>query len=148
VTRSRKIAVAAVVFLAALQLVPIERTNPPVETTVAAPPEVLALLRRACFDCHSHETVWAAPQSYLAPASWLVARDVGEGRRKLNFSRWSAVDAKERRELAREIPEVLDEGEMPPCFYRIAHPEARLGDAERAALSAWARTLADGGRAP
>ncbi len=131
-------------LLVAIQLVPIDRTNPPVESTVAAPPEVLALLRRACFDCHSHETKWAAPQSYVAPASWLVAWDVKEGREELNFSRWSAVSQKKLEKLAKELPEEVAEGAMPPAVYRLAHPEARLTDAEKSTLQAWGRTLAEG----
>jgi len=134
-----KIAAAAGLLLAVLQLVPVSRTNPPVSAAVSAPPEVLALLRRACFDCHSHETVWP-PQAYLAPASWLVAHDVAEGRGELNFSAWDRVDLKK---VARKLPEEVGGREMPPWFYVVAHPEARLSDAERKTLSDWARGLAE-----
>jgi hypothetical protein len=72
--------VATAVFLAAIQLVPVARTNPPVEAVVAAPPEVKVLLRRACYDCHSNETVWGW-HTYIAPISWLVAHDVSRGGR-------------------------------------------------------------------
>jgi hypothetical protein len=134
-----KIAVAAGALLAAMQLVPVDRTNPPVTAPVKAPPEVQALLRRACFDCHSHETVWPL-QAYLAPASWLVAHDVAEGRGELNFSAWDRVDLKK---VAKKLPGEVAEKEMPPWFYVIAHPNARLSDAERQTLSDWARGLAE-----
>ena len=52
---------------------------------VDVPPAVLHLLRRSCFDCHSHETRWPV-YARPAPASWLVARDVRAGRLDLNFS--------------------------------------------------------------
>src|SRR5918999_81790 len=42
---------------------------------------------RACFDCHSNETQWPW-YSNLAPASWLLQRDVKSGREELNFSEW------------------------------------------------------------
>jgi hypothetical protein len=34
--------------------------------------------------------------------------------------------------------EEVREGEMPPWYYRLLHPEARLDASDRAALSAWA----------
>jgi hypothetical protein len=134
-----RIAVAAGVVLAAIQLVPVSRTNPPVTAAVDAPPEVQALLKRACYDCHSHETVWPV-QAYLAPLSWLVAHDVSEGREELNFSAWDRVD---HRKIAKKLPKEVGEGEMPPWFYVVAHPGARLTDAERKTLSDWARGLAE-----
>jgi hypothetical protein len=137
----RRILVGAGVLLLAIQAVPVDRSNPPVESDVDAPPDVKSLLRRACYDCHSHETVWPA-QAWIAPASWLVAYDVKEGREKLNFSRWKALDAKALARVAKELPEEVGEGEMPPWFYRIAHPAARLTDAEKGALATWARSLA------
>jgi hypothetical protein len=74
----------------AIQLVPYGRDhgNPPVtgEPTWDAS-ETRALVKQACFDCHSNETEWPAYAS-IAPVSWLVQRDVNEGRAVLNFSEW------------------------------------------------------------
>jgi nucleotide-binding universal stress UspA family protein len=42
----------------AIQLVPINRTNPPVQGDFRGSAEVVSVLRRACYDCHSNETVW------------------------------------------------------------------------------------------
>ena len=140
-----RLALAGAAVLLAIQAVPVSRTNPPVTAPVAAPPEVAAILRRACFDCHSHETVWAAPQSFVAPASWLVAHDVEEGREELNFSAWDKVDLAK---VAKKLPKEVDGGDMPPWYYVLAHPEARLGATERATLSGWARGLAAPRSAP
>src|SRR5512134_2904759 len=74
-----------------LQLVPYGRnhTNPPVQS---APqwdsPHTREWFARACADCHSNETVWPW-YSNIAPISWLVQRDVDEGRRALNYSEWN-----------------------------------------------------------
>ncbi len=129
-------ACGCVAALAALiQLVPYGRahTNPPV---TAEPkwdsPQTRALARRACFDCHSNETTWPWYSS-IAPVSWLVQRDVDEGRSRLNFSEWGA--AGKSREV-REVGEVILEGEMPPAYYLLNHPEARLSTAEKQALAA------------
>lgn len=138
--RAYRIVLGAGALLLAIQLVPVERTNPPVESDVEAPPPVKALLRRACYDCHSHETVWPA-QAFVAPASWFVANDVKEGRKELDFSRWRALDAQAFAKVAKKLPEDVREGDMPPWTYRLAHRVARLTDAEKALLADWARSL-------
>ena len=91
---------------------------------------------RACFDCHSNETVWPW-YSRVAPASWLLAKDVREGRAELNFSSWSRYSAKKQRKLLRESLTEVKEGEMPLWVYLVGHREARLSDADRAALERW-----------
>ena len=71
-----------------VQLIPLPgRGNNP--AVVAEPPwdsaQTRALAKRACFDCHSNETVWPW-YSYIAPVSWLVYSDTMGGRARLNFS--------------------------------------------------------------
>jgi hypothetical protein len=115
-----------------LQLIPYGRnhTNPPVisEPTWNSP-ETQMLAERACYDCHSNETKWPW-YSNIAPVSWLVQRDVDEGRRALNFSDWGSSG-----EEGEELGEVIYRGSMPPSKYLITHPEARLSDAEKQALA-------------
>lgn len=120
------------------QLVPVERTNPPVEREVSAPEDVRAVLRQSCYDCHSHETRWPW-YARVAPASWLVARDVREGREELNFSAWNRLTPAKRAEKRREVWEEVEEGHMPPWFYLPLHPDARLTDSDRDLLRAWSQ---------
>jgi mono/diheme cytochrome c family protein len=127
-------ALASIVLL--VQLIPVERSNGVVEQDVGAPAPVARILHRACYDCHSSQTIWPG-YSRVAPVSWLVAHDVHEGRRELNFSTWQRYDAaKRRRKLDRAIEEVSD-GDMPPVYYVWMHPQARLSDSDKAALKAW-----------
>jgi hypothetical protein len=119
------------------QLVPVERTNPPADAEIVAEPEVQALLRRACYDCHSHATVWPW-YAWVAPVSWLVAHDVDHARRELDFSRFESYDAAKQRKKLGELAEEVDEREMPLWYYLLVHPEARLSDAERERLVSWA----------
>ena len=58
--------------------------------------------------------------------------DVVEGREKLNFSDW--LDGRREGEKAGEIRKEIEEGEMPPFQYRLAHPEARLSGEEKQLL--------------
>jgi hypothetical protein len=134
-----------IALLAAVQLVPLERTNPPVVAEVGAPPEVKAILERACYDCHSTETRWGL-QAYIAPLSWLVVHNVNEGRRELNFSLWGRYAPRHRQKAAEDLREEMEEEEMPPTLYTLVHPEARLSQADRAVLVQWAREV--GGAEP
>jgi hypothetical protein len=126
----------AIAALALAQLIPVERENPAVEAEVPTTTEARAVLVRACFDCHSNQVVWPW-YSRVAPVSWLVAKDVREGRDELNFSTWSRYDAKKQRKLLKESLKEVDEGEMPLWIYLLGHPEARLSDADRALLELW-----------
>ena len=91
-------------------------------------PQTRELALRACFDCHSNETVWPW-YSRIIPAAWLIRRDVNEGRRTLNFSDWSAGGME-----TGEIGGIVAEGEMPPFYYVMIHPTAKLSQAELGAL--------------
>lgn len=90
---------------------------------------------RACFDCHSNQTVWPW-YSNIAPASWLITWDVNRGKEHLNFSDWSNQVSSEHglRHLS-EVGEIILRGEMPPSQYLILHPQANLTQAEKQALA-------------
>jgi len=135
----KRVAWVLVVVGVLVQLIPVERVNPPVEGEVAAPHEVEAILRRACYDCHSHETQWPW-YGGLAPASWLIAHDVEEGREHFNLSTWNRLDAESRGNRLEEICDETAEGEMPLWYYLPLHPEARLSDSEVARIHVWVRS--------
>ena len=131
----RRIAWAVVAALAAsgalIQFVPYgyDHTNPPVTAEPAwNTPETRALAVRACFDCHSNETVWPW-YTDLAPVSWVVTNHVDVGRQVLDFSTWDRGHG----ELG-EITETIRQGGMPPLYYRLIHSSARLTSAEKQQL--------------
>ncbi len=138
------IAATAVVAFLAIQLVPVWalQTNPPV---VSEPkwdsPQTRALAQRACFDCHSNETVWPW-YSHVAPVSWLTTLNTLRGRRSLNFSEWNSAAAVSGgegfggRRGVRDMGEKILSGEMPPADYVLLHPNAQLTDAEKQQLIA------------
>jgi hypothetical protein len=128
----RSLAVAAAAFLA-IQLVPYgrnHRTRPVVAEPPWPSPDVRALAKRACFDCHSNETQWPWYAS-VAPVSWLLEYDVNEARKDLNYSEWRGPT-----EESNESADTVRKGTMPPFSYRLLHPEARLTRAERERLAA------------
>lgn len=132
-----------VLALIVMQFVPVERSNPPVEEEVPAPANVRAMLRRACYDCHSNETRWPW-YSHVAPVSWLVAHDVHEARKHLNFSTWNQYNPKRQARKLNEVWEEVDEGEMPLWYYLTVHRDAVLSVEDRALLRAWTTSTPEG----
>jgi hypothetical protein len=139
--------IAIIVLAILIQFIPYGRnhTNPAV---VKQPTwdnqQTQALFERACGDCHSNNTNWLW-YSNIAPFSWLIQRDVIEGRSRLNLSECGVVrpgreggegvEGGEGREGGGEAGEMVLSGEMPPIQYTLIHPEARLTTAERQALA-------------
>lgn len=127
----KRVGIGAVALFLLLQLVPYGRdfTNPPV---VQEPPwdspRTRELFFRVCKDCHSNQTEypWYA---WIAPASWLIAHDVREGREHFNVSEWHR-----RQEHADEAAKEYRSGSMPPRLYLWAHPRAQLPEQERQEL--------------
>jgi mono/diheme cytochrome c family protein len=133
-------AAGLVIVLVAIQLVPYGRdhTNPTGGRPVAwDSARTEQLMRGACMDCHSNLTTWPW-YSNVAPISWLVQRDVDEGRDTLNLS----TDQPELDEMI----ESIREGGMPPLQYKPTHPGARLSDKEKQELiRGLEKTFAGGG---
>ncbi len=111
----------------ALQFVPVDRSNPPIEKSVNWDSQrTKALFARACLDCHSHETRWPW-YGKIAPFSWPISRHVNEGRVSFNISERHA-------EGGANAALSVENGRMPPASYTLLHPEARLNEQERAEL--------------
>ena len=129
-----------------IQFVRPERTNPPVDpartlqANAQVPADVSAILTRACADCHSHETRWPW-YSNIAPASWLVADDVQEGRTHMNISDWPAPERNGKRpEAVDKLEAICDEvqsGGMPIRAYLWLHPGAKLSEADVRTVCSW-----------
>jgi hypothetical protein len=129
----RRLILAVLALAVLIQLIPYGRrhTNPPASAEPAwNKPETRALAKRACFDCHSNETVWPW-YSHVAPMSWLVKHDVDEGRHELNFSEWERPQ-----EDAHKAAKMVLKGRMPLRKYLLMHPSARLSATERDTLAA------------
>lgn len=123
-----KLVVFVLVAIAlAIQFVPYghNHTNPPVRREPAwNNPQTRQLAVRACYDCHSNVTVWPW-YSNVAPMSWLIQRDVDEGRRELNFSEWDRSQ-----EGATDAAQSVQEGKMPPWYYTAIQTKAQLSPTE------------------
>jgi hypothetical protein len=120
--------VVGIVVFAVIQLIPYGKnhTNPPVASEINwDSQQTHDLAQRACFDCHSNETVWPW-YSKIAPVSWLVYHDVEEGRNRFNFSDWQNSNMND----PTEFEDAIVGGEMPPFQYLLMHSNAKLTSTE------------------
>ena len=104
--------------------------------------DMATMLKKSCYSCHSNETVYPW-YSYVAPSSWLVAKDVREGREELNFSAWEEYDMMKKLGKLDDIVEEVKEGKMPMEIYTLIHPSAKIDEAQRALIVAWAEETMD-----
>ncbi len=139
----RRLIVLILVFVVIiLQFFGPERTNPPIDEnkTIQAelqvPAEVMQILERSCFDCHSNATRWPW-YSYIVPVSWLVVKDVNDGRRHINFSTWGDYDQKKKIKALDEMCEEVQDGSMPLKPYLWMHGDAKLSAQDIQTLCDW-----------
>lgn len=144
---SRRLKLTAVVFLvvvAAAQLVRPDRANPPIDDSrtiqshLGTASGLVAVLDRACRDCHSNGTVWPW-YTRVAPVSWLMAYGVKAGRKAVNFSEWTAYPPERQRELLAESCQDVTSGKMPGSPWTLLHPDARLSAQDVETICAAAR---------
>jgi len=116
-----------IAIFAVFQFIPsYEKSNPKVDKSkeIKASKEVMAILKRSCYDCHSNETTWPW-YADVAPMKWVVRRDVSQGRKALNFSEWEDYKDEKKQELKKQIYRSINFA-MPLPQYLWLHPEAKL----------------------
>jgi hypothetical protein len=130
------------VIIIIIQVIPIGRPNVieqnknDIIANNSIPDSVAILLKNACYDCHSNQTVYPW-YSYVAPVSWLVVRDVKVGRKRMNLSDWESLSRKDKAEHLSDINDEVSMGSMPLVIYPIMHPKARLTADERQMIVDW-----------
>jgi hypothetical protein len=100
------------------------------------PENISTILRTSCYDCHSNQTSFPW-YSKVAPASWLLAMDIREGRDNLNFSDWGSYNKRKQIKHLRKIKEEVSSGEMPLKKYLIIHRNAKLSPEQKSAVISW-----------
>lgn len=135
------IGIVAVIGIA-MQLVRPRIGNPPVTAELQAPPEVQSILKNSCYDCHSNETrlTWF---DQVAPGYWLVAHDVKEARRHLNFSEIAKLPAAQQRGALFEAVNMIRLGAMPLPQYQAMHPGTAVTPEQLAVLEKYLAPFAE-----
>ena len=112
--------------------------------TYKVPENVASILKIACNDCHSNNTVypWYAN---IQPVAWWLDHHIHEAKGELNFSTFTARKVAYQNHKFEEIIEQMENKEMPlPSYtYFGLHHDANLTDAQRNTLITWAKTCMD-----
>ena len=112
-------------------------SNPSEE--IQAPKEIMTILKRSCYDCHSNEV--KEPFYYnVAPMSWLVQLHVKNGRKVVNFSQWNSYDKKKQFKIVDKLPKSIII-RMPMPSYLWLHQDASMSADEKKLLTKWAEEL-------
>lgn len=106
------------------------------------PDAIASILQTSCYDCHSVETRYPW-YSRVAPVSWLVAKDVREGRDEMNLSEWTDLAKRKKIKNLENIKDEVLEGHMPMPIYLVVHWDAKLTDEQRKQIADWADLYQD-----
>jgi cytochrome c len=104
----------------------------------SAPEAVRQVLTSKCADCHSDSTHYPA-YSRFAPVSWLLERDIQQGRQHLDLSQWQHYSIESQIDLLARIGSEVRNGQMPVRQYLLLHPQARLTPGEQQRIYDWTK---------
>lgn len=108
----------------------------PIMEYSSVPPAVRMTLAAKCADCHSMQT--RSPiYGRFAPVSWLMERDILEGRKSMNLSHWDTYSADQQSTFTAKIVQETKAHEMPLLQYRMIHWNARITDADIRTFTQW-----------
>lgn len=146
----KKILPVMLLVLVAVQFIRPERnisndlTND-ISKTFPVSDSVQVILKKACYDCHSNNTIYPWYANVQPVASWL-AHHVDDGKKHLNFSDFLNYPVWRQYHKLEEVEEVLtDDAEeaMPLFSYTLIHRDAVLTEHEKMTLVNWSLELRD-----
>ncbi|MES2628704.1 MAG: heme-binding domain-containing protein [Bacteroidota bacterium] len=142
----KRILIAVVALVLMMQFFRIDKRNPIAEPSedfinrVKPDAEITALLKSACYDCHSYTTEYPW-YSDIAPVSWWLKHHINEGREELNFSAWGSYTERKAEHKLEECAELVEEGEMPLSSYTWTHKDAKLTAIQKEKLAGFFNSL-------
>ena len=99
-------------------------------------PEVKTILETTCFDCHSSNTKYPWYDK-ITPINFWLNEHVEDGKKHLDFSKWSDYSIKRKDHKFEEIAEEVEEKKMPLPSYTWTHGDANLSEAQIKAVVDW-----------
>ena len=100
------------------------------------PDNVQAILKNACYDCHSNNTNYPWYSS-IQPVAFMLNRHIFDGKEQLNFDEFLTYSFKKQFNKIKSIGQQIKDDEMPLKSYRWIHTKARLTDNEKTLLVEW-----------
>ncbi len=146
--QSKKISLLLLFAFIAIQLIqPARNIDGQVQAkdiskTIGVPERVNALLRTACYDCHSNNTSypWYA---YVQPVGWMLNNHIRNGKQQLNFSEFGSYSLRRQQSKLKSIASQVSDGSMPLSSYTWIHKNARLSKEDKALVIEWAAKAKD-----
>ena len=113
-----------------------------ITTKYPVPDSVEHILKVACNDCHSNNTVypWYAE---IQPIAWWLNNHIVDGKKHLNFSEFTKYRIRKQHIKFDQINELVKENEMPLASYTWIHKDAKLTDRQKRTIAAWATSIRD-----
>lgn len=107
-----------------------------ISMAINVPDSVQGILKKACYDCHSNNTVypWYAN---VQPVGWFLARHIRLAKEDLNFSEFGSYPQRRQLSKVAAIADEIDENAMPLPSYRLMHKNARLQPWEKRLVIRW-----------
>ena len=126
----------SLIFLS-FQLIQVDQLNPKYDKKdiIQAPKEVMVIFKRACWDCHSNDTIWPWYAS-IAPFSWTISRNVKTGRAYVNFSIWKTYTTKQKDKKLEGLYRTILSA-MPPSSYISFHKDAKVSKKDIKLIRDW-----------
>lgn len=147
-SRVKKILLAILIVLVVIQFIQPARNKggQVLATDMAAiykmPDTVQAVLKAACYDCHSNNTNYPW-YTYVQPVGWMLTNHIRNGKEELNFSEFGSYTARRQRSKLKAIANQVKDGDMPLYSYTIMHKDARLNKAQKQLIIDWAQKIKD-----
>ena len=109
---------------------------------VNIPKNVEAVLKNACYDCHSNNTNYPWYVN-IQPMGWMMARHIKNGKEKLNFSEFGSYSTRRKISKLKGIADQIKDNDMPLSSYKMMHKNARLSHSEKTLVMNWMQKAAD-----
>ncbi|MEJ5962966.1 heme-binding domain-containing protein [Pedobacter immunditicola] len=147
-SRIKKVLLVILIVFIGIQLIQPARNesgqelSTDISKTVSIPSNVGALLKTACYDCHSNNTnyPWYAK---IQPGEWWLASHIKNGKKELNFSEFGAYSSRRQQSKLKSIASQVEDGKMPLASYEFLHKNARLTNEQKGLIIHWALQTKD-----
>ncbi len=111
-------------------------------TLYPLPDSIEAILRVACYDCHSNNTRYPW-YSEIQPVGWWLNGHIQDGKHDLNFSEFASYRIRRQYRKLQQVSDLVEANEMPLPAYTIIHKDAILTQQQKQLLSAWVKSTRD-----
>ena len=111
-----------------------------ISTHYTVPPDVLNILKRSCYDCHSNNTVYPWYNN-IQPVAWWLADHVKVGKEELNFSEFDTYPPKRQLHKLHAFVGQVNDDRMPLDSYLWIHKDAGLNKTQKDTVLQWADGL-------